>query len=75
MKVQTRAFVAELIEYIDHDAVSHSRSDVRYRPLAIDAYDGPIEKAIRVCGHPCDVEIVCDGGGVGKPAKAESKDA
>ena len=28
VEVQTRGFVAELIEYIDHNTVSHSCSDV-----------------------------------------------
>lgn len=75
MEVQTRSFVAKLVQYIDHNTVSHSCSDVGYGPLAVDSYDGSIEKSIRVGGDPRDVEIVCDGGGMGKPAEAKDKNA
>ena len=75
MEVQTRSFVAKLVQYIDHNAVSHICSDVRYGPLAVDPYDRSIEKAIRVGSNPRDVEIVCDGGGMGEPAEAKDKNA
>lgn len=75
MEVYARAFVAELVEYIDHKTVSYGRSDVWYRPLAIDSYDGSVKLAVRVGSDPCDVEIVSDGGCVGEPAKAEHKNA
>lgn len=75
VEVYTRAFVAELVEYIDHDTVSYGCSDVWYRPLAIDSYDGSLKKAVRVGSDPCDVEIVGDSGCVGEPAKAEHKNA
>ena len=67
----TRAFIAKLVKYIDHETVSYVRSDVWQRPLAIDTNDRSIEKAIRIGSDPCDVEIVGDGGSVGKPARAE----
>ena len=75
VEVQTRAFIAELVNYIDHNAVSHSRSDVRYRPLPVDSNYRSIEKAIRVSGDPCDVEIVCDSGCTGEPAEAEEENS
>ena len=73
VEVQTRAFIAELIDNIDHNAVSHSRSDVRYRPLPVDSYDRSIEKPIGVSSDPCDVEIVRDGGCTGEPAETEEE--
>ena len=73
VEVQTRAFIAELVDNIDHNAVSHSRSDVRYRPLPVDSYDRSIEKAIRVSSDPCDVEIVRDSGCTGEPAETEEE--
>ena len=75
VEVETRAFIAELVDYIDHNAVSHSRSDVRYRPLPVNSYDGSIEKAIRVSGDPCDVEIVRDSGCTGEPAETEEENS
>ena len=73
VEVQTRAFTAELVDNIDHNAVSHSRSDVRYRPLPVNSNHRSIEKAIRVSGDPCDVEIVRDSGCTGEPAEAEEE--
>ena len=75
VEVQTRGLVPELVEYIDHNAVSHSCSNVRQGPLAVDAHHQSIKKAIGVGSDPCDVEIVRNGGGAGEPAKAESKNA
>ena len=73
--MQTRAFIAELVDNIDHNSVPYSRSDVRYRPLPIDSYDRSIEKAIRVSSDPCDVEIVRDGGCTGEPAETEEENS
>lgn len=73
--MQTCTFVAKLVQYIYHNTVSHSCSDVWYGPLAVDSYDRSIEKAIRVGSDPGDVEIVCDGGGMGEPAEAKDKNA
>ena len=71
VEVQTRAFIAKLVDNIDHNAVSHSGSDVRYRPLPVDSYERSIEKAIRIPSDPCDVEVVRDGGCTGEPAETE----
>ena len=73
VEVQTRTFVAKLVESIDHNTVSHSCRDIGQRPLAVNSYNRSIEKAIRVGIHPCDVEIVYNGSCVGEPAKAENK--
>ena len=75
VEVQTRAFIAEFVDHIDHNAVSHSRSDVRYRPLPVNSYDRSIEKAIRVSCDPCDVEIVRDSGCTGEPAETEEENS
>lgn len=65
VEMQTRGLVAELVEYIDHNAVSDSCSDVWYRPLAIDSDERSVEKAIRVGGNPSDVKVIRDCGRVG----------
>ena len=75
VEVQTRAFIAKLVDNIDDNAVSHSGSDVRYRPLPVNSYDRSIEKAIRVSSDPCDVEIVRDSACTGEQAEPEEENA
>lgn len=57
--------------HINHNAISYSCSNIWYRPLTVDSYDGSFEKAIRVGSDPCDVEIIGDGSCISEAAKAE----
>lgn len=60
MEVQTSGLVTQLILYIDNDSVSNGSCDVRNWPLAIDA-NGRAGKAIWLCGHPSDIEVISHG--------------
>lgn len=63
MKVQRGRLITELIVHIDDDVVTNVGIYLRDRPLPIDANRGPLECTIWICGDPCDIEIICDGGG------------
>lgn len=60
MKVQTCAFVTELIVDIDNDPVALCSDDCRKRPLAINAHDGPRESTIWICEDPRYIEVISD---------------
>ncbi len=68
--MQTGTLVSELIQHINDNTVSHSGSDVWDRPLAVNANDRSREQAVRIGSHPCDVEVVYDGGCLSEHAKA-----
>ena len=74
MKVQASALVPQQVQYIDYKTVTNCGSDLRQRPLAIDAHDRPCEHAIGIGSNPCDIEIICDGGSMYLHAQAEKKD-
>ena len=67
MKMQTGGLIAETVLDVDYHSIADSRSDMRQRPLTVDAYDRPCHGAIRVRRHPPDFEIIsprvstCDG--------------
>lgn len=63
VEMERGRLVAQLVVDIDDDAVSYVGLNAWNRPLAVDADDGPLMRAIWIRRDPSDVEVVCDGGG------------
>ena len=74
MEVQACALIAELIVDIDHNNVSHSSSDLRNWPLAVDSDGRTLESAIRICYDPSDIEVIGKGSATDVKAKVKNED-
>lgn len=60
VEMERSGLVAELVVHIDDNLVAHIDSDLRDRPLVVDANDRSVEGTIRVSGDPSDVEVIGD---------------
>ena len=69
--MQASALVSQQIEHIDYEMVTDCGSDVRQRPLTVNAHDRSREHAIWIGSDPRDIEIICDGGSMSIQAQAE----
>lgn len=60
MEVDAGILVAQAVVHVDDKLVAFVDFDDWERPLIVDANDLPLGQAIRVCSHPCEIEVVGD---------------
>ena len=63
VEVQRSRLVSQLVRDVNDDVVTNVGGDRRQRPLSVYTNGAPVERTIRVGGHPGHVEIVANSGG------------
>lgn len=62
MEVKSGGLVAQLVDQVDNDRVTHRALNLGAGPLSVDTDDGPAE-TVRCCGNPGDIPVVSDSYG------------
>lgn len=60
MEVQARGYVPELVVRVDNDCVTFGCVHGGKWPGTVDAYNGSVQRAIRIGGHPGYLEVIFD---------------